>query len=182
MRRFENVYYRGEIFNLLREVPSEKFFNVVEHLLKIVYRIVHIRIAIPDDIILNPSAGNKRWSRKESVRDRHIHRFKGAVDMLNCRLSQNKAKYRYQLDSEFIQMVKVDTELDVPKEDSSIEKKDNTQTPEHHQNQSRSEFWNRKLYIITFVAVILAALIFFFGDGILIGPLRWGWNYLQTPP
>ena len=33
-RRFEDVDYRDEVFNFLREVPSEKFFNVTEHLLK----------------------------------------------------------------------------------------------------------------------------------------------------
>lgn len=43
--------------------------------MKVIYDIVHIQIAIPDDIILDPSGGNKRWSRKESVRDRHISRF-----------------------------------------------------------------------------------------------------------
>ena len=182
-RRFENVNYRDEIFEFLREVPSQNFFKVTEHLLKVVYRIIHIRIAIPDDIILNPSAGNKLWSRKKSVRDRHISRFKGGVDILNYRLSQNDAKYRYELDGKFVQMVRLDTGLDGPKQDSSIQKensgiqkKDNNQTPAHHQNQGRSEIWNRRNYILMFLAVILAALMLLFGDGILRPLLHWVWN------
>ena len=42
MRRFENANYHREVFNFLREVPSEKFFNVIEHLLKVVCARVHI--------------------------------------------------------------------------------------------------------------------------------------------
>ena len=34
IRRFEYVDHRNEIFNLLREIPSEKFFTCTEHLLK----------------------------------------------------------------------------------------------------------------------------------------------------
>ena len=188
-RRFENVDYRDEVFNLLRDVPSEIFFNVTEYILKIVHEAVHIQKAIPDNIILNPAAGNKLWSRKESVRDRHISLFKEAVDMLNHRLSQSNVKFRYELRGESVQMVKLDTGLDVPKEDrgiqkedSGVEKKDNNQPSEHHQNQSRSESWNRKIYIYTFVMVILAILEFAFGDGILRPILHWVWNYLQTIP
>ena len=81
-RRFENVNYRDEIFDFLREVSSEEFFRVTEALLKKVYRIVHIQRTISDDIILNPSAGNQLWSRRESIRDKHIRRFKRAVDIL----------------------------------------------------------------------------------------------------
>ena len=186
-RRFENAIHRDHIFNFLREVPSEKFFNVTEHLLKIVFGIVRIQITIPDDIIPNPSAGNRKWSRVESVRDRHISLFKGAVDKLNHRLSQNNAKCHYKLDGETVQMVKLDTGLDVPEEHSSIEKKDSgiqkkndNQKPEHHQNQSRSESWNRKNYIIAVVLVILAILEFAFGDGILRPLLHLLWNYLKT--
>ncbi len=179
-RRFEDVDYRDEVFGFLREVPSENFFNVTEHLLKVIYGIVHIQIAIPDNIMLNPSDGNKRWSRQESVRDRHINRFKGAVDILNYRLSQNKAKYRYELDSKFVQMVRFDTQLDVPKEDSDIEKKDDNQTPEHNHIQSRSEIWARKTYILGFVMVVLAILEFAIGDGILRPLLQRLWTYLQT--
>ena len=179
-RRFEYVDYRDEVFDFLREVPSEKFFNVTEHLLKVIYGIIHIRIAIPDDIILNPSAGNKLWSRKESVRDRHISRFKGAVDILNYKLSQNKAKYRYELDGKFVQMVRLDTRSDVPKEDSGIEKKDDNQTPEHNHLQSRSEIWGRKNYILGFVMVVVAILEFAIGDGILRPLLQRLWIYLQT--
>jgi hypothetical protein len=179
-RRFEYVDYRDEVFDFLREVPSEKFFNVTEHLLKVIYDIVHIRIAIPDDIILNPSGGNKRWSRKESVRDKHISRFKGSVDILNYRLSQNKAKYRYELDSKFVQMVRLDTRSDVPKEDSSIEKKDDNQTPEHNHIQSRSESWGRKTYILSSVMVVFAILEFAIGGGILRPLLQRLWIYLQT--
>ena len=204
-RRFENVYYRDEIFDLLRSVSSEGFFNATEYLLKEMYRIVHIQITIPDDIIPNPHAGNKPWSRKESVRDRHIKRFKGAVDLLNYRLSQKNTKYRYELTSTFIQMVKLDAGLDAPeqdgsiqepksksagstvsrtndnqKKDSDIQEPDNNQTPVHHQNHSRSEFWNRRGYRIAVVGVIVAIFVLCFGEGILIRPLHWGWNHLQT--
>lgn len=176
----EYVDYRDEVFNFLREVPSKKFFNVTEHLLKVIYDIVHIRIAIPDDIILSSSDGNKRWSRKESVRDKHISRFKGAVDILNYRLSQNKAKYRYELDGKFVQMVRLDTRSDVSKEDSSIEKKNDNQIPEHNHVQSRSEFWGRKNYILGLVMVVVAILEFAIGDGILRPLLQKLWIYLQT--
>lgn len=179
-RRFANVNYRDEIFDFLREVPSEIFFNVTEHLLKVIYGIVHIRIAIPDDIILNPSAGNKLWSRKKSVRDRHISRFKGAVDILNHRLFENNVKYRYKLEGEFFQMVRLDTLSDVRKKGRGIEKKDDNQTPEHNHIQSRSEIWGRKNYTLGFVMVVLAILEFAIGDGILIPLLQRVWNYLQT--
>ena len=109
MRRFEYVDYRREVFDFLREVPSEKFFNVIEHLLKVVCKGVHIQKAIPDNIIPNPNTGNELWSRKASVRNRHIRLFKEAVDILNHRLDQSKAKYRYELSGESIQKVKLDT-------------------------------------------------------------------------
>lgn len=179
-RRFEGVDYRAEVFDFLREVPSEKFSNVTEYLLKVIYDIVHIQIAIPDNIMLNPSDGNKRWSRKESVRDRHISRFKRAVDILNYRLSQNKAKYRYELDGKFVQMVRLDTRLDVPKEDSGIEKKDDNQTPEHNHIQSPSEIWGRKNYKLGFVMVVSTILLLAIGDGILRPLLQRLWTYLQT--
>ena len=191
MRRFENINYRDEIFDHLRNVSSEKFFNDIEYLLKAVYWIVHIQITVPDDIILNPHGGEKLWSRKESVRDRHISLFKQSMDKLNYRLSQHNAKYRYELRGESVQMVRVNTGLDVPKEKSDIQKQDNNQPPERqkknnnqssepHQNQSHSEIWNRRNYIIAVVLLILTALGVFFGNGILIPPLRWVWNYLQT--
>ena len=179
-RRLEYVDYRDEVFDFLREVPSEKFFNVTKHLLNVIYDIVHIQIAIPDNIMLNPSAGNELWSRKESVRDRHINRFKGAVGILNYRLSQNKAKYRYELDSELVQMVRLDTQSEVPKEDSGIEKKDDNQTPEHNHIQSRSEIWNRRNFILCLVMAVFTILLFAFGDGILMPLLQRLWTYLQT--
>lgn len=179
-RRFEYVNYRDEVFDFLREVPSAKFFTVTEHLLKVLCEGVHIQITIPDDIILNPSAGNELWSRKESVRDRHISLFKGALDLLNHRLCQNNARYRYELGDESVEMVRLDTGLEVSKKDSGIQKQDDNQTPEHHRKKSRSEFWKRKNYMIAVVAVIFAFLEFAFGSGILIRPLHWLWNYLQT--
>ena len=180
MRRFENVYYRDEIFNLLREVPSEKFFNATEYLLKEMYRIVHIRRTIPDDILPNPHAGNKLWSRKESVRDWHISRFKGAVDILNHRLSQNNAKYCYDLSSGFVRMVSLDTGSDVPKGNNSIQEPNDNQSPEHHQNQSRTELWNRRNFIIGASVLFLTAVGVLFGNGILKPSLRWVWNHLPT--
>ena len=179
-RRFEDVDYRAEVFDFLREVPSENFFNVTEHLLKIIYGIVHIRITIPDNIISHPSDGNELWSRKESVRDRHISRFKEAVDILNHRLSQNKAKYRYELDGKSVQMVRLDTQSEAPKEDSGIEKKDDNQTPEHNHIPSRSEIWARKNYILGFGVFVLAILEFAIGDGVLRPLLQRLWIYLQT--
>ena len=77
------------------------------------------------------------------------------MDKLNRKLSQNNAKYRYELGGASVQMVRLDTGLDAPKEDSDIQKKDDSQTPEPNQNQSRSEFWNKKIYIITFVGLFL---------------------------
>ena len=200
VRRFENINYRDQISYFLREVPSEDFFNVTEYLLKEMYRIVHIQITIPDDIALNPYGGEKLWSRKASVRDRHISLFKGAVDKLNHRLSQSNFKHHYELSGESIQMIGSDTGLEAPEEDSSIQKKDDNQTPVHHQNQedsgiqepdnnqtpvhhqnhSRSEFWHRRGYRIAVVGVIVAILVLCFGEGILIRPLHWGWNHLQT--
>ena len=201
-RRFENVNCRDEIFDFLREVSSEDFFKVIEYLLKEMYRIVHIQKTIPDDIIRDPNAGNALWSRKESVRNRHISRYKGAVDILNYRLSQKNTKYCYELTST---LVKLDAGLDAPeqdgsiqepksksagstvsrtndnqKKDSDIQEPDNNQTPVHHQNHSRSEFWNRRGYRIAVVGVIVAIFVLCFGEGILIRPLHWGWNHLQT--
>ena len=200
MRRFEYVNYRDEVFDLLREVPSANFFTVTEHLLKVVCEGVHIQRTIPDDIIPNPSAGNELWSRKEFVRDMHINLFKGAMDKLNYRLSQHNAKYRYELRGEAVQMVRHDTGLGVPEEESDIQETDDHQTPKrhqnqkesdiqdpndnqipkHHQNQNRSEFWHRRGYRIAVVGVIVAILVLCFGEGILIRPLRWVWSHLQT--
>ena len=173
-RRFENVNYRDEVFDFLREVPSAKFFNVTEHLLKVVCKGVHIQKTIPDDIILNPSAGNELWSRKESVRDRHIRLFQFSVDDINDRILKNNSKCLFNMEGESVQLVRLDTGLDVPEET------DNNQPPEHHQNQSRSEVWNKRNYIIAVVLLILTAVGVFFGNGILIPPLRWVWDYLQT--
>ena len=172
-RHFENVNYRDEVFDFLREVPSEKFFNATERLLKTMYGRVHIQRVIPDDIIPNPSAGNELWSRKKSVRDMHIRLFKEAVDILNYRLSQNNMKHHYD---ELGRMVRHDSGLDTPKENNSIQEPDNNQTQEHHRNQSRSEFWNRRGYRIAVVALIFIILDFAFGDSILIRL----WNSLPT--
>ena len=191
MRRYENVNYRNAVLNLLRDVQSEKFFDVIEYVLKTVCEGVHIQ---------NAGTGNGLWSRQESTRDRHINHFKWAVDRLNYRLSQHNAKYRYKLDGEAIEMVGLGTGLDAPEgnndiqgqndnqiqehdqnqKDSDIQESDDNQIQEHRQNQSRSEFWNRKHYIIAVVILVLTALGVFFGDGILIRPLRWVWSHLQT--
>ena len=191
MRCVEKLNYREALFDLLRDVPSEKFFDVIEYVLKMVHEKVYMQITIPDNIILHPSAGNKLWSRKESVRDRHISLFKGAVDKLNHRLSQHSTKYRYKLSGESVQMVRVDTGLDVPKEENGIEKKgdnqpperqkkNNNQPPEHHQNQNRSEFWNKKHYVIAVIVGGATFLELAFGDGILIPLFSSLWNYLKT--
>ena len=171
-RRLENVYYRDEIFDLLRGISSERFFNATEYLLKEMYRIVHTQRTIPDNILPNPHAGNQKWSRKESIRDGHINRFKGAVDLLNHRLFQNNAKYRYDLGSGFVQMVSLDTGSDVPEENNGIQEPNDNQTPKQHQKRSRSEFWSRISYGIAVVGVIIALLGLIFGDGILRQPLH----------
>ena len=190
VRRLEYVDYRDEIFDFLRELASDKFFNVIHHLWNVLYLIVHIQIEIPDDFILNPNAGSKLWSRKVSIRNNHIEFFKEVVDTLNHRLAQSNVKCSYKLNRNSVQMVRLDTGLDTSKKESNIqeengniqeensdiqEPKDN-QTPKHHQNQSRGEFWNRKTFVFTVVGVIVAVLIFLFGDGILKPLLPWWWN------
>ena len=188
------------IFDFLREAPSEKFFTAIEHLLKVVYRIVHIQRIIPDNIALNPYGGEKIWSRKESVRDRHIKLFKDSVDDINDRILKNNSKCLYTLEGESVQLFRLDTGLDVPEKNNDIQGQNDNQTPEHdqsqkdrdiqepddhqiqkhHQNQSRSEFWHRRGYRIAVVGLIVAILVLCFGEGILIRPLHWGWNHLQT--
>ena len=66
------------------------------------------------------------------------------------------------------------------KENNGIQDPNDNQIPEHHQNQNRSEFWNKRSYRIAVGGIIVAILVLFFGEGILIRPLRWVWNYLQT--
>ena len=194
-RRFENVDYRNEVFDLLRTVQSEKFFDVIECVLKIVCACVHTQSMMPDDIILNPSAGNELWSRKKSMRDRHIIRFERTVDELNRILAQNDAKYRYNLHGESVQMVMFDSILELiedsdiqepddnqiqehhqNQEDSDIQEPDDNQIQKHHQNRNRSELWNKRNYIITVVALIFIILDFAFGDSFLIRL----WNSLPT--
>ena len=119
--------------------------------------------------------GFKLWS-PESVYDEYIEFFNGVVNKLNRRLSEHKVKYRYKLDGESVQMVRQDTQLDVPKEDSDIQQPDDNQPPEHHQNQSLTEFWNKKSYRIAVIVVILTALLFLFGDNVLVRL----WDYLPT--
>ena len=108
-RRSEDVNYRDEVFDFLREVPSAKFFTVTEHLLKVVCEGVHIQKTIPDDIIPNPSAGNELWSRKESVRNRHIKLFKDLVDDINDRILRNNSKCLYNMKGESVHLVRLDT-------------------------------------------------------------------------
>ena len=166
-KRFESAFYQHDIFEFLRNVPSNEFFNAVEHLLKVVSGIVYIQETIPDNII--SPGGEPPWTRPESVRNKHINRFNEAVAKLNYRLSQNNAKYRYESGK----MVRVNGGPELPEEDNHIQEPDDNHTQEHHQNKNRSEFWNRRNYILMFVAVIVAALMFFFGDGILIRLFHW---------
>ena len=187
MRRLEYVDYRHEIFDFLREVPSEKFFNVIGHLLKVMCEGVHIQKTIHDDIIPNPHAGNELWSRKASVRDKHIRLFKGAVDILNHRLAQSNAKYRYELSGESLQMVGLDTGLDAPKQNSGVQKEngdiqesDDNQTPKHHQKRSRRKYWDWKNRKVEYVLVGLALSDFLIGDRLLIRGIDWLWNHLPT--
>ena len=66
------------------------------------------------------------------------------------------------------------------KDNNGIQEPDDNQIPEHHQNQNRSEFWNRKFYFIGGMGLILAFLDIAFGDRILIRLFRWVWSHLQT--
>ena len=192
-RRSEYADYREEVFDFLREVPSNKIFTVTELLLKVVCRIVYIQRTIPDNIIPNPSAGNQRWSRKESVRNRHIKLFKDSVDDINDRILKNNSKCLYKMNGESVHLVRLNTGSDVPeetdnnqtpeqhqrKEDNDVQDPNDNQIPEHHQNQNRSKLWNKRSLNLVLVGVILTALLFLFGDSILIRL----WNYYdnQTP-
>ena len=89
------------------------------------------------------------------------------MDILNHRLFQSNAKYRYDLSGEFVQMVILDAGLDVPEESNDIQEPGDSQTAEQHQKRSRSEFWNRRSYGIAVAGVIIALLSLLFGDGIL---------------
>ena len=71
-------------------------------------------------------------------------------------------------------------QLRYAKENNGIQDPNDNQIPEHHQNQNRSEFWNRRSYGIAVGGIIVAILVLCFGEGILMRPLRWVWNYLQT--
>ena len=133
-RRSQNAFYRSEVFEFLREVPSEKFFTVTELLLKVVCRIVYIQRTIPDNIALNPYGGEKRWSRKESVRNRHIKLFKDSVDDINDKILKNNSKCLYTLERESIQLVRFDTGLYVPEKNNDIQGQNDNQTSEHDQN------------------------------------------------
>ena len=175
-KRSEYADYRDEVFDFLREVPSKKIFTATELLLKVVCRIIYIQKAIPDNIIRDPNAGNELWSRKASVRDRHISLFKDSVDDINDRILKNNSKCLYNLEGESIQLVRLDTGLDVAEGHNSIQEPNDNQIQEHHQNQSRSEFWNKRNFIIAVIALIFIILDFAFGDRILIRI----WNYLPT--
>ena len=93
---------------------------------------------------------------------------------INYKLSQNNTEYSCKLNDGFVQIVRLDTRLDVPEENIDMQKSDGNQATGHHQDQSRSEFWNRKShriaiasFIFVVLAVIISILIFLFGDGIL---------------
>ena len=175
-RRSQNAFYRSEVFEFLREVPSKKIFTATELLLKVVCRIVYIQRTISDDIIRDPNAGNQRWSRKESVRNRHIKLFKDSVDDINDRILKNNSKCLYNMKGESVHLVRLDTGSDVPEEESGIQENDDKPPKKLHQNQNRSEFWNRRNYIIAIVALIFLILDFAFGNSILIRL----WNHLPT--
>ena len=102
------------------------------------------------------------------------------MDDINDRILKNNSKCLYNLEGESIQLVRLDTGLDVPEGHNSIQEPNDNQTPEHHQNQSRSEILNRRNYIIAVVGLIFLILTFIFGDGILKPLLHLLWNYLQT--
>ena len=138
--------------------------------------VVHLQKTISDDIILNPAAGNELWSRKESVRNRHINCFNDAIEKLNHKLSQNNTKYRYEAGK----IVRIDGGSELGEEDNYVQEPEDNHTKEHHQDQSRSEFWNRKSHTIAVLVLFVSILLFLFGDGILIRPLGLLWNYLQT--
>ena len=45
MRRYENINYRNAVLNILRDIQSEKFFDVIEYILTAVCEGVHIQNA-----------------------------------------------------------------------------------------------------------------------------------------
>ena len=164
----------------MREVPSKKIFTATELLLKVVCQIVYIQRTIPDNIILNPYAGEKIWSRKESVRNRHIKLFKDSVDDINDRILKNNSKCLYTLEGESLQLVGFDTGLEIPEEESGIQETNDNQTPKHDQDKSGIEFWNKRSHRIAVAGVVVAILILFFGDGILKPLFPDIWDYLRT--
>ena len=179
-RRSEYADYRDEVFEFLREVQSEKFGAVLEDLLQEVCAIVHIQRTIPNDIIINPNAGNKKWSRKESIRNRHIKLFKDSVDDINDRILKNNSKSLYTLESESVQLVRLDTRLDVPEEESGIQETDDNQNTEHHQKRSRGKSWDWRNRKVEYTLLGLAFLDVLIGDRLLIRGIHWVWNHLQT--
>ena len=189
-RRSEYADYRDEVFDFLREVPSEKIFTVTELLLKVVCRIVYIQIAIPDNFALNPHRGEKLWSRKESVRNRHIKLFKDSVDDISDRILKNNSKCLYNMKGESVHLVRLDTGLDVPeetdnnqnqrKEDSDVQEPNDNQTPEQHQKRSHGKSWDWRNRKVEYALLGLAFLDVLIGDRLLIRGIHWVWNYLQT--
>ena len=166
--RSRNASYRSEVFEFLREVPSADFSTAIRQLLQIVCWIVHIQ-----------NTGYELWARSPSVREKHIQFFKFSVDDINNRIRQNNSKYCYKLDGESVKMVRQDTGLEVPKEESGIQETDDNQNTEHHQDKSRSEIWNRRHYIIAVWVLVFTAVAVLFGTGLLIPPLHWVWDQLQ---
>ena len=151
LRRFRYVNHRNEIFDLLRDVPLGIFFAATEHLLKHIYR----KVVVPGQY--------SSWDREVPLYEEYNRHFETAVDGLNCRLFQHEIKYRYVLRGGSVEMANLNAEED-------------NQPPERHPNQSLTEFWNKKSYRIAVIVVILTALLFLFGDNVLVRL----WDYLPT--
>ena len=180
--RLELDSYHNEIFEFLRNTSSNEFFHAVEHLLKVMSEIVHLQKTIPDDIILREDGGNELWSRKKSVRDKHINLFNAAMAKLNHRLLQNNAKYRYESGK----LIPIDEGLDMSENGNDTKEPDSNRAKEHNQNQSYSESLDWKSYkigvwglkigiwglVCSFLGLLFTILGILFGPQFLITPFK----------
>ena len=179
--RSESAFYQYEIFEFLRIVPANEFFNAVEHLFEVVSAIVHLQKTMPDNII--SPGGEPLWTRTESMRNRHINRFNDAVTRLNHRLSQNNAKYRYESGK----MIRIDGGLDMSENGNDTKEPDSNRAKERDQSQSHSESLDWKSYkigvwglrigiwgfVCSFLGLLVTILGILFGGEFLITPFKW---------
>ena len=95
----------------------------------------------------------------------------GLIRFFSRRERQESESDVYQGVREQIINIIPDAGSDVSEENDNIQEPNDNQDTEDHQDQSHSEFWSRKGYYISVVGVVVAILVFLFGDGILKSPL-----------